>query len=285
MVSEKQLALNPVDRLMAGYMIFVTLVILFQGDIFTVPNIGMLSMHALFGVLLFLFTKLREGDTAGRFCHDLYPLLFLVPFYTEFGFINPPPGTQSVLDHDLIVQRWEEAIFGAQVSYTWIRNAPSVFWSGVLHAAYMTYYFIILAPLVIWLVGGRKESRQLILPTMIAFVSCYVVFILWPVAGPYYAFDQPTGPVREVWSARLVYGMLGDNSSFGTAFPSSHVSATVAANLAQWRYARKTGIGLFVPSFLLVTGTVYCQMHYGVDATAGIIVGVIGFWVGVKIRA
>ena len=60
-------------------------------------------------------------------------------------------------------------------------------------------------------------------PLIIAFVICYVVFVSYPVGGPYYAFPRPQGPVEEVWSARLVYWVLSGGSSFGAAFPLSPV--------------------------------------------------------------
>jgi membrane-associated phospholipid phosphatase len=33
------------------------------------------------------------------------------------------------------------------------------------------------------------------------------------------------------------------------------------------------GLALFVPTLLLTAGVVYCQMHYGVDALAGLMIG------------
>jgi len=108
--------------------------------------------------------------------------------------------------------------------------------------------------------------------------------VLFPVAGPNYTFPHPTGPVREVWSARLVYGTLAQGSSFGAAFPSSHVAATVAATLAALGQWRPLGWTCAVLSALLAVGTVYCQMHYAVDATAGVAVGVLA-WVIVRLSA
>jgi membrane-associated phospholipid phosphatase len=78
--------------------------------------------------------------------------------------------------------------------------------------------------------------------------------------------------VREVWSARLVYGVLSLGSAIGTAFPSSHVAATVAVVATTWSASRRLFAVTLVPAVLLVVATVYCQMHYGVDALAGLAV-------------
>ncbi len=109
---------------------------------------------------------------------------------------------------------------------------------------------------------------------MAAYVACYVVFLLFPVAGPNYAFPHPTGPVRDTWSAEAVYAVLGSGSSVGTAFPSSHVAAAVAAMLGLWSEWKPLAWALAIPVGLLVVSTVYCQMHYGIDALAGIAVAV-----------
>jgi len=37
--------------------------------------------------------------------------------------------------HDPLVQRWELAVFGMQVSAEWWQRMPSRFWSTVLHGA------------------------------------------------------------------------------------------------------------------------------------------------------
>lgn len=278
MVRTTRLALRNVDRLLLAYVAFVSIVILVRGDIVASGTIWLLVMHALFAALLVLCTGPGRDLPLARLIHDFYPLLMLLPFYAEFGVLNAQLGLDAVMAHDRVVQGWEASIFGGQVSYQWIRRAPSVFWSGVLHLAYFAYYVVVvLAPLLLALRGQREGARRVMYSTMTAFVICYVWFVLYPVAGPNYAFPHPTGPVREVWSARLVYQALASGSSMGAAFPSSHVGATVAATVATLGEWRALGWICVVFSALLAVGTVYCQMHYAVDASAGLVVGVLGW--------
>jgi len=274
MVSAARMALSRVDKLLAAYVAFATLVIVTRGGVGE-ATAWLLAAHALFGCLLFLFTRLAPSARVGSVLHDLYPLILLLAFYTEIGFLSASEGADTVLRRDLVVQGWEQALFGMQVSYEWIRRAPSVFWSGVLHLAYTLYFPIVAAgPILLVTRGQHDRARRVLFSTMVAYVVCYVVFLLWPVGGPNYAFEHPTGAVRDVWSARMVYGMLGPGSAFGAAFPSSHVAATVAAVATLWREWRTLALALLVPAVLLVIGTVYCQMHYAVDALAGLAVGV-----------
>ncbi len=277
------MALNRVDRLLAGYLGFVTLIIIVRGPFGAAANAWMLGMHILFGAMLYLYTRLGSTDRIGRAVHVLYPIAMLLPFYTQIGLLNVPVGIDAVFINDAIVQGWEDAIFGSQISYTWIRNHPSVFWSGLLHLGYTSYYPIAtLGPILLVLRGRESDATAVVLATMVAFVVCYVVFVLYPVAGPNYAFEPPTGPVREVWSARLVYGMLAGGSAFGTAFPSSHVAASTAATLMLWRVWRPLAAIFALPLVLLIIGTVYCQMHYGIDASAGFMIGILATVVAAK---
>jgi membrane-associated phospholipid phosphatase len=268
------MALTATDKLLAGYLGFVTIVLLARG-----PAAGgaawLLVAHLLFVVALLAFRRLpRNGAGVGHAIHVLYPLAFIGALYAEIGIINQQVGLTTILRHDAVVQRWEQLLFGQQVSYTWIRQAPSVFWSGLLHFAYLFYYAIVLVPVpVLAARGDWNGARRVLFTMMLAYVACDVVFVAYPVAGPNFAFPHPTGAVREVWSARLVYRALGSGSSVGSAFPSSHVAATVAAVLAVWRAWRPLGALLVVPAVLLTVAVVYCQMHYGVDALTGILVG------------
>jgi hypothetical protein len=50
------------------------------------------------------------------------------------------------------------------------------------------------------------------------------------------------------------------------------VAATLVATGAAAMASRGLGVALGVPSVLLTIGVVYCQMHYAVDALAGVVV-------------
>ncbi len=276
--------MRPVDWLLGGYVAFVTGLIVLRGGVGTATP-WILSGHLLFFVLLVLFQRRPPLGRLGGTLHDLYPLILLMPFYTELGFLGMEHGAERIFANDAVVQGWEQWLFGSQISYEWIRHAPSVFWSSVLHLSYLSYYpLVVVGPILLTIRGQRPEARRVLFTTMVAYVTCYVVFLSFPVAGPNYAFQHPTGPVRDVWSAVAVYAVLGGGSSIGTAFPSSHVAATLAAVFALWDEWRSLGAALTVPAALLVVATVYCQMHYGIDALAGIAVAVGAAIAGHRIR-
>jgi membrane-associated phospholipid phosphatase len=263
--------LQPVDFLLAGYLAVVSVVAVIRAP--GLPGCWwLLGAHALFGVLLYLLTRPGLGPL-GRAIRELYPLLLLAALYGELDVLNGPGGAEV---YDAVVQRWELAIFGAQLSTEWWRAMPSRFWSAVLHAAYLSYYLIVIAP-AFYFVWRRDVGalRHFILVLMTTFVLCYLVFIFFPVAGPYYVFPRPDPWFTDNLFARMVYGTLATGSSYGAAFPSSHVAAAVAATLASGRGSKGLAWTLALPTVLLTVAVVYCQMHYGVDALAGLLVGMV----------
>jgi membrane-associated phospholipid phosphatase len=266
-------SLRAVDLLLLGYLTVVSVV--------AVVRLGnrpacwwLLLAHGLFLLLLVLFTRAPLGRV-GRTLREIYPLLLLPGLYSELDILNA--GRTLVYDH--LIQHWELLVFGAQISREWWQVAPSRSWSTLLHAAYLSYYFIVSAPALLFAWRGDLAAvRRFVLVVMTTFVFCYLVFIFFPVAGPYYTFPRPASWFTDNLPARLAYQALAKGSSFGAAFPSSHVAAALAATVVAGRTSPRLGLILFIPTLLLTVGVVYCQMHYGVDALAGLVVGAAVAW-------
>jgi membrane-associated phospholipid phosphatase len=278
-VWERATSLRTVDLLLLAYLGIVSAVALFR---VTAPGRWwLLIAHGLFLVLLFLLTRPGLGPV-GRTLREIYPLLLLPGLYSELDVLN-----SGLPVYDQVVQRWELLLFGAQISQEGWQSAPSRFWSTLLHVAYLSYYLIVSAPALYF--AGRGDLagvRRFVLVVMTTFVVCYLVFIFFPVAGPYYAFSPPPAWFTDNLPARLVYQALASGSSYGAAFPSSHVAAALAATLAAARVSRRLGLLLLIPTILLTVGVVYCQMHYGIDAVAGLAVGGLVSWgLGERVRS
>jgi membrane-associated phospholipid phosphatase len=265
--------LRPVDLLLLSYLAVVSVVAVIRAP--SQPGCWWLLLaHSLFLVLLFLITRPGLGPV-GLTLREIYPLFLLPGLYSELDILNS--AAMPIYDH--IVRHWELLIFGGQVSREWWQAAPSRFWSTVFHGAYLSYYLIVSAPALFFAWRGDVVAvRRFVLIVMTTFVLCYVFFIFYPVAGPYYEFPRPPAWFTDNLPARLAYEALATGSSYGAAFPSSHVAAALAATLAAARASRRLGLLLLIPTLLLTVGVVYCQMHYGVDALAGLAVGGLVMW-------
>jgi len=225
--------------------------------------------HALLVLLVFLAPRARAGSAAGRFLGEWYPMLLLAGLYGEIGVLTLDAGFQN----DLGIQRFEAWVFGSQVAYRWIREDPNVLLSWILHSCYLAYYPILYAsPLGLWLIGKRDAARQTIFAVMVTFYFCYLVFLFFPVAGPRYAFDAAHNAATNVGPARVVQWVLDHGDSWGAAFPSSHVAASVVATGMAMRYSRPLGWVLLPFTAGLTLAVVYGQFHYAVDALAGLVV-------------
>lgn len=206
----------------------------------------------------------------GRALREVYPLILLGALYPAIDILN---NFGAVSVHDGLVRRWELALFGTEPSRTWWQQSHSPFWSTIFHGAYFTFYPIVLAPPIVFLARGcLPEARRAVRWIIATFLVCYLCFLFFPVAGPYYEFPRPDDWFISNPMARLVYATLARGSAYGAAFPSSHVAATVVATAAAFLGSKRLGWVLLVPAILLTIGVVYCQMHYAVDALAGMVI-------------
>jgi membrane-associated phospholipid phosphatase len=263
--------LSPLDR--------TTLAYVGVASVFTswrwpsgLPAAGLLlSGLALLGLTAaVLAPRARRSGPVGRFLAEFYPLIATVALYTHVGLLNSARGVA----HDALVQGWEAAVFGSQPSLEWIRSWPRPAWSNLMHAAYLSYYAILAgAPGVLWLAGRREAARRTLLLMMSTFYVCYLIFLLFPVAGPRYLFPLADNEAAAAPLAVFTHRLVAGGSAWGTAFPSSHVAVAVVAAWCSWTVLRPLGAVLIPAAILLALGTVYGQFHYAVDALAGAVLG------------
>lgn len=225
-----------------------------------------------------LWWGLRARSTACPVA-DWLPLL-LVPFlYAELPYLMG----QSVVIRDSLVRAWETALFGTQPARTLANAMPYAVLSEVLHLGYVLYYPIVyVPPLLLYVAGRREEYGRNLLALMLTYVTCFLVFIMFPVEGPRYAWGPPPsvpdGPVRS-----LTLAILEHASSRGTAFPSSHAAVAVAQGVVALRFQRSVGVVVLATSVLLMIGAVYGGFHYAVDIVAGAVIG-LAISLGVAMR-
>ena len=229
------------------------------------PSRAILVLHlfALIIVAVLLYRPLAGLIT------DWLPLASIPFLYAEL------PRLALTGLNDSSVQRWELSTFDTSparaLAGRW--SAPLV--SELLHAAYVSYYAIIYVPPVVLYLRGRRESfYSTVAGLMTVFAFCYLIFIVFPVAGPRYLWPPPPGvfdgPVR-----RFVLNVLAAGSAKGTAFPSSHVAVATVQSILAFRWSARAGVALSVLTTGLALGAVYGGFHYGVDVLAGAGVGLV----------
>src|SRR5688572_23419079 len=241
-----------IDRWTVGYAVVAAAVVAARGleppaPLFMVTSAGVIG-------LVLLMPIVRRAGAAGRSFGDWYPLIIVVALYSAVGTINAARGQA----YDAIVQSWDQALFGFQPSHDWIRRAAAPWLAWPLHLGYLAYYpIVVLAPGALGVTGRRESMQRVLAQIMVAFYVCYVAFLLFPVAGPRYVFPPADNAATATAVARGATWLLDAFAAWGTAFPSSHVAATVTAVAAAFRESRALGWVLLPPALLLIAGAVY----------------------------
>ena len=267
---EEPFRLKPIDWGVIAYVLIACGVAL--GRMRYIQGLGWVILAHLLVIPVIGLLRRPGLGRFGRGLAEVYPLILVGLFY---GALDNLTGHGAITTHEKAVQHWEVVIFGGQVSREWWQRHPSQFWSTLLHAVYASYYFIVAAGPIFFLARGETRNlRRVVAAVSAAYGLCFVIFLLYPVAGPNYEFPKPSAEFLNNAPAHLVYAVLQRGSSYGAAFPSSHVAAALVAAFATWMGSRRLGVILAVPSLLLIVAVVYCQMHYAMDSLAAVVLAV-----------
>lgn len=265
--------LLPADYLLVAYFIATGVMAALSG---TTIGLSLAGAH-LVGVG-FVFAVARLPFPSNGFLAFLrlaYPVAFTPLLYGELATLNQLvfPGY-----FDLNVQAWEAALFGEQLSVVASEWYDALWYSEAIHFGYFSYYGLVPGGLIaVFLLKGDAALGRAAFTVALAFYICYLCFAVFPVAGPRYEFAGITGTPTEGAVFQLVHTILEGGSSKGTAFPSSHVAATVSAWLAVGRESRRTFLVMAPFVIALTWGTVYGRFHYGIDAGVGLLVAVVAW--------
>jgi len=261
---------RPVDRLIVGYLILSAgeIVLFRNGEGAGAPiALG----HGAVALAILLGSRLRPARGVLRLARDWYPLAVILGAYAEFRWLAQLPGGAL---HDPVIAGLEARLFGGQPSQTFHAAAPWPLLAEYLHLCYVSYYAIPLT-LPIWLFTRREAARfsEALTAILGSFLVCCLVYIVFPVAGPYHHIGHPRIADVAGLVPPIAHRIIQAGSSVGTAFPSSHTAVAVAVWLASWRLARTLFwvLALIVPG--LAFGTVYGGFHYAVDTIAGVAIG------------
>jgi len=262
--------LRPVDALLVGYLLLTSVFLLaFPHHIPLWPML--LSARLVAVVAILRGAASRPKNPVLRLLRDWYPIVMFVPLYSELSALT---NLFTHLRYDTLVAGWEQAIFGSQPSQTLRVLLPSKAVSEYAHFSYFYYYFVpTTLALGLYVSGQRAKFSQALTATLLSFLACCLVYMLFPVVGPYHHFGHPAATSWPGVFGPLTHSIVERGSSLGTAFPSSHTAVAVCVWLSAWRLARPSFwlLALIVPA--LAFGTVYGGFHYAVDTIAGALLG------------
>ncbi len=265
---------RPVDLYSLVYLALgFLLLVAFPGRVPRGGTIALLHLAAM--AALVAARKGGLGRTLpGSLALDFYPIVLFGIFYSEVATLNRVLHPGVFFDAD--IQRVEGFLFHTQPSRTLHVLLPWRPLGEYLHLGYFSYYFLV--PVLAVLLRFRRPRAAFeiaIASVALVFYICFVFFIVFPVAGPYYSFPPPAPHTVGYVIPRLVHWILNHGSSVGAAFPSSHVAVSVTTWIMAMRYHRTLArVYLFLVPALAV-GAIYGGYHYATDVVAGAMLAVI----------
>ena len=207
------------------------------------------------------------------------------------------------LDH--VFASLEQSLFGCQPALVFAQKVPWGWFSELMCLGYVSYFPLMLIVYLYYFFRRYHEFQMTAFVILASFFTFYVIFVLLPVTGPQFYYlavgtDQiASGVFPNVggwffthsermaapgWTDGFWYHMLDLTHDAGerptAAFPSSHVGVTTIVMLLALRTRSRGLIFTILPFYVLMCfSTVYILAHYAIDALAGLLVGVVFYFV------
>ena len=264
---------NFTDRLYFLYFFVVSVGLLLRGS--RVQGWGSwLLVNFICLVAVGLLVRNHRRSRAREFLHDWYPLVMFIVCFEEVSRLSFLLR-DAWQDHYLL--QFEAWLFPVPPT-VWLGRFASPTVTELMEVGYLSYFvlFMIVGG-VFYRRGEKRAFRHLTDATVLSYLICYTVFVLFPTEGPAHTLaDQHplsmpgAGPFH--WIVKLIQENAGVH---GNAFPSAHVAGGVVALIFAWQHTRKLGVLLTPLVILLCLGAVYDRYHYFSDVIAGVVVGAI----------
>lgn len=172
----------------------------------------------------------------------------------------------------LTTDRW---LFGGGSITERVMAWQSVWLSELMSLCYLSFYFIVLVPVIVYSLRRYDPSgRGFLYGLMLMYLIGFIGYLLVPAAGPYSAFPDvfPYPPPGGGITALLV-SLVARGGTGMDVFPSLHcgISLYVLGYILMQRHFR---LALMLTPLVagLILATLYLRYHYGVDLIAGALV-------------
>lgn len=296
---EPQIRFLAVEKLNLLYNLFTTLLIIIFFNRLNDPQAMLLGRFfiafATFAVI-YVYTKFPSMATRLlRVVSQMALLSYWYPDTFEFNRIFPN------LDH--LFATLEFDFFGCQPALLFDQVCSGLFWREAFNMGYWLYYPMIALVSFYYFFCRPKEAERCTFVIMASFFLYYIVYIFLPVAGPQFYFPvigeeiAAAGPYPELVDyfnlhpeitiaqegkgglfTELVGMAQGAGERPTAAFPSSHIGVTTILVMLAYRAKKWLFAVMFPVYMLLCCATVYIKAHYLVDAIAGLVTGVLVYY-------
>jgi membrane-associated phospholipid phosphatase len=253
-----------------------------------------IGLNLLAGGLLLLIGIVAEHSELVSIIRNWLPAVLILVAYRESGLFFVPDPVHHLdyvfvkLDRILLQNSPARSLFS--FSAPWLQR--------YLEFSYMLCYPLVpLGLAALYLVptvsAGRERWRSTIpedrreslrqaervidrfwTTVLLATLTCYVLYPLFPLTPPRLLFNDVSGPTVAPLLRHLNFWILDQYSVQACIFPSGHVAAVTATALAVRKHLSRIGFLFIVAAASVGLATVYGRYHYALDAFAGVVVGI-----------
>ena len=295
-----QIGFLAVEKLNLIYSFLTTLlIIIFYNRLAEPQTMFFARFFILVGTfaVIYLYTKFPSRATV--YLRIFFQMSLLSYWYPEtFEFNRMFPN----LDH--LFASLDFNLFGCQPAIAFEQVCSSDFWREAFNMGYWLYYPMILVISTYYFFARPKEVERCTFIILSSFFIYYFIYMFLPVAGPQFYFPvigedaaavgccpeignyfslHPEITIAQEGKGGLFTELVCMAQSAGerptAAFPSSHIGVTTIIVLLAYRANRKLFAIMFPIYLLLCCATVYIKAHYLVDAIAGVVTGVLFYWI------
>lgn len=272
---------RPIHTISLVYVVFMLLItIIFKQNILYWPQY--LTFYLTYAVFVIILTQLdkRFNHPILTFVAFMYPW-FSIPIFYELlrNYIH------AIFPQlfDSLIHQFELSIFGVHPT-VYLQRFISPWLTEIMAFGYFAYYLIFIFPPFIFYLFRRQGVAQLIFAMSLAYYFCFIIFVLFPCAGPRFTLaDKYTIPLTGYFFPPIQARMMEKFALKGAAFPSSHVAMVVASLLVVKRYMRWLYDVMFPLVIMVALGAVYGRYHYVSDVLTGALVGIMSAYISYKI--
>jgi len=184
----------------------------------------------------------------------------------------------------ILFDQWMDQILISLDQYL-LGMEASLLLEHLIHPAlteWMMFSYVAYVPLLpltavaCYRMDGEEALNSYLLNLSLAYIFCYVGFILFPVATQMHFMKGLYSTPLDGW----VFSWLGEWMRTnlhppGEALPSPHCAAATVMLVMFYRYARGYFYWILPIILTLYVSTVYGRYHYSWDAVAGIVVAIV----------
>lgn len=296
-----QRGLLAVEWITMSYMVFTLLMMLFMWTKLVNPEPMLWGRFQYVAVTLAMWVVYRMVPCRlTMLARIVAQMAFLGWWYPDTYELN-----RLLPNLDYVFAQWEQDLFGCQPSLLFSQAVPYGWFSELMCLGYVSYFPLIATVTLYYFFKRYKEFQLATFVILTSFFIYYFIFILLPVTGPqFYYLAVGTDKIAAGifphlgdwflthsermaspgWNEGFFYHLLDIAHDAGerptAAFPSSHVGVTTVLMMLALRTRSRRLIFGMLPFYLLMClSTVYIYAHYAIDAIAGLITGILLYYI------